>query len=522
MLICDVFEQHAGESKMTDTANAYTTASCSPFSSSLPLIPGYTTGGLIQRGGQGAVYCATQDRTGQQVAIKLISAAHLQQFRGNDRRRIIAQLDKEIRIAASLNHPNVVKIYDAGECEDGFYFIMQFIPGGTLADRAPALNQIDAARIINSVANALQQAHAAGVLHLDIKPHNILIDELTLQPLLADFGLARLSQESPDANQIAGTPGYMAPEQAMGTDLDVRTDVYGLGATLYFLLTGTTAYKNVKLPYSKDQHKLWLPKPPREIRRGVNSDLAKICMQCLAFEPGDRFRNCHEVTQAISRFAETEDGRHIAKIGAATILTSPLFLIINALVYVQIIWGWAGTFFEPLIWLTMFSMYAVVFSVFGSISKLDRQSPEHVAVESLWAVWLAKFFAAMAVAGCLRLMASGGTSSPDGAEQTAGAILMCYPMFAALTGFALAAIAPRYWRPFYGAAILCWICSVVLMWTITMQLSLAPVIYGGAATCIAAIWGLKLRQLAHEQTPHEPHCHSPTVKWFPENSKPER
>ena len=321
---------------------------------------------------------------------------------------------------------NVVKIYDAGECSDGFYFIMQLLEGGDLSNRAAALNQIEVAKIIRSVANALQEAHASGILHLDVKPQNILFDEAANQPLLADFGLARLSQEAEDKHAIAGTIGYMAPEQAMGVELDSRADIYGLGATLYYLLTGKTAYKNVKLPFTDSQRESWSPIPPRSLNRNINPQLERICMRCLEFDPDARYQNCQELAKAIDQFTVAEDGLRIATFAKKTIITSPLFLAINLVVYLQIKAGWAEIpICEPLIWITMFSMYGVVFFVFKSKTKVVKNTPEHLAMESMWAVWLAKMFAAIAVAGSLRLLASGLPGEPSVEE----AILMCYPMF---------------------------------------------------------------------------------------------
>jgi|TARA_B110000495_G_C23033860_1_gene616675 serine/threonine protein kinase len=463
-----------------------------PLEVRLPQIPGYTLERLVQRGGQGAVFRALQDQTGQLVAIKLVSTQALNRIAPHHRSQVIARLKKEIRIAASLKHMNVVKIYDAGECSDGFYFIMQLLEGGDLSNRAAALNQIEVAKIIRSVANALQEAHASGILHLDVKPQNILFDEAANQPLLADFGLARLSQESEDKRAIAGTIGYMAPEQAMGAELDSRADVYGLGATLYYLLTGKTAYENVKLPFTDRQRESWSPIPPRSLNRNINPQLERICMRCLEFDPDSRYQNCQEVAKAIDQFTVAEDGLRIATIAKRTIITSPLFLAINLVVYLQIQAGWAEIpIREPLIWITMFSMYGVVFFVFSSKTKLVKNTPEHLAMESMWAVWLAKMFAAIAVAGSLRLLASGLSGSPSVEE----AILMCYPMFSALTGFVLATIAPRYWRKFYFGAALCWLYSFVLM----LNLTEAPILYGFGATVLALVWGIKLSRLAREQ-----------------------
>lgn len=463
----------------------------------LPTIPGYTIKRHVKQGGQGGVYQAIQNRTGQNVAIKLVSAHQLEQISGDRRNRIISQLETEIRAVAGLNHPNIVKLFDAGESETGFYFVMQWVKGGSLADQA-IFKQMDAARVICSIAEALADAHASGILHLDVKPQNILMDQSTGQPLLADFGLAQLSQETTKSNAIAGTPGYMSPEQAKGAPLDIRADVYGLGATFYYLLTGEKPYSNVTLPYDETQQESWLPKSPRLIQPDVNPTLEHICTKCLSFEPDKRFQSCTEVAAALQRFALTEDGRRIARLGVKTLVASPLMLFINLIVAVQLDCGWAlNPGREFLVWATMFSMYAVVFAVFGSMSRLDKHSPDYLAVESLWATWLAKFFAAITIAASLRLVLP--------ADQ---AIPMSYPMFSALTGFALATMAPRYYRPLYGFAIVAWVNSVLLMWSVDQQITIphldipaSPAIYGAMATALTVIWGWKLRKFSREDLP---------------------
>ena len=463
-------------------------SACGVTENGLPTIPGYRIKRHVKSGGQAAVFHATQNRTGQDVAIKLVSAGSLDAISESHRIRVVSRLENEIRTVAGLNHPSIVKIFDAGECEAGFFYVMQWVDGGSLADRR-TISQVDAAKVIRAVAAALAEAHISGVLHLDVKPHNILIDANTGQPLLADFGLARLESEVTESTAIAGTLGYMAPEQAKGELLDTRTDVYGLGATFYELLTGQKIFQAVSLPYDESERDAWIPKSPRELRSDINPELDRICTTCLHFDSEARYQNCYEVAAALDRFSLTEDGRHIARIGARTLVASPLFFITNLFVMLQIHYGWMNQgIHEAVIWITMFSMYAVVFFVIGSGSRFDRYSSEYLAVESLWAVWVAKFFAAMVIAISLRLMSES--------QQT---ILMCYPMFSALTGLVLATMAPRYWRGLYVFAAVAWATALVLMWTIMENLIVAPAVYGGLATILTIIWGMKLRQLSREQ-----------------------
>src|SRR5437879_7763227 len=190
----------------------------------------------IGRGGEGFVYRARQKSLNRTVALKVIglgqwsSTPHLKRFR------------HEAEAAASLEHPQIVPIYEIGERDGSCYFSMKFVEGGQLDEvisRAP-MSPRRAAELIAKVARTVHYAHQHGILHRDIKPGNILLDT-SGEPHLTDFGLARLVEVDStvtDTEQIMGTPSYMAPEQAIGhkAQLTGTTDVYGLGAVLYQLL----------------------------------------------------------------------------------------------------------------------------------------------------------------------------------------------------------------------------------------------------------------------------------------------
>ncbi|PYL02250.1 MAG: hypothetical protein DME31_09785, partial [Verrucomicrobia bacterium] len=207
----------------------------------------------VGRGGQGVVFRARQKSLNRTVALKVISLgqwaskAHLKRFR------------REAEAAASLDHPSIVPIYEVGEREGACYFSMKFVEGGQLDEvvkRAP-ISIRQAAELIAKVARTVHYAHEHGILHRDIKPGNILLDTKG-EPLLTDFGLARLVEAESTitrTREALGTPSYMAPEQAAGeyTKLSNASDVYGLGAVLYQLLTdhppfaGGTTYETIKL-----------------------------------------------------------------------------------------------------------------------------------------------------------------------------------------------------------------------------------------------------------------------------------
>src|SRR5437868_7027495 len=235
----------------------------------------------VGRGGQGVVFRARQKSLNRTVALKVISLgqwaskAHLKRFR------------REAEAAASLDHPSIVPIYEVGEREGACYFSMKFVEGGQLDEvvkRAP-MSIRQAAELIAKVARTVHYAHEHGILHRDIKPGNILLDTKG-EPQLTDFGLARLVEAESTVTrtmEVMGTPSYMAPEQARGQNeqLTSATDVYGLGAVFYQLLTGHppfaggTTYETVRLVLERE------PRSPRVWNPKIDRDLATICLKCL-------------------------------------------------------------------------------------------------------------------------------------------------------------------------------------------------------------------------------------------------
>jgi TolB-like protein/Tfp pilus assembly protein PilF len=258
----------------------------------------------IGRGGQGVVYRAHQKSLNRTVALKVISLgqwaskAHVKRFR------------REAEAAASLEHPYIVPIHEVGE-RDGFcYFSMKFVEGGQLDDvveREP-ISIRRAVELITKLARTVDYAHKHGVLHRDIKPGNILLDQQG-EPHLTDFGLARLMESESTVTrtrEAMGTPSYMAPEQAAGDNaqLTAATDVYGLGAVLYQLLTGhppfvgETTYETMRLLLETE------PRNPRLSNPKIDRDLSTICLKCLEKDPKRRYQ---------SALALAEDLEHLLR-----------------------------------------------------------------------------------------------------------------------------------------------------------------------------------------------------------------
>jgi serine/threonine protein kinase/Flp pilus assembly protein TadD len=243
----------------------------------------------IGRGAQGVVYRARQKSLNRLVALKIIglghwaTKAHVKRFR------------LEAEAAARLDHPFIVPIHEIGQSNGSCYFSMQLVEGGQLdqvVKREPMPSR-PAAELIAKLARTVHYAHQRGILHRDIKPGNILLDAKG-DPHLTDFGLARLLETESSVTRTTealGTPSYMAPEQARGDNaqLSSATDVYGLGAVLYQLLTGyppflgDTAYETIRLVLDTD------PRQPRLLNPKVDRDLATICLKCLEKDPRQRY-----------------------------------------------------------------------------------------------------------------------------------------------------------------------------------------------------------------------------------------
>src|SRR5262245_36462477 len=260
----------------------------------------------IGRGGQGVVFRARQKSLNRTVALKVISLgqwaskAHLKRFR------------REAEAAAGLDHPAIVPIYEVGERDGSCYFSMKFVEGGQLDEvvRRSPMSIRQAVELIAKVARTVHYAHEHGILHRDIKPGNILLDEKG-EPHLTDFGLARLIESESTVTrtmEVLGTPSYMAPEQAVGNNGAVNntTDVYGLGAVLYQLLTGHppfaggTTYETIKLVLDTEPRQLRLLNPK------IDRDLSTICLKCLEKDPKRRYSSALALGEDLERWLKHE------------------------------------------------------------------------------------------------------------------------------------------------------------------------------------------------------------------------
>ena len=271
-----------------------------------PKIEGYEITGLLGAGGMGAVYRATQLSTNRKVALKLLKGQALNSAKSQVR------FEREVNLTARIKHPNIAKIYDSGSYRGVCYYAMDLIDGVHLDRYAKkrSLTQEQILELFRRICRALNHAHKKGIIHRDIKPSNILVTN-NGQPHILDFGLAKTFLEGDSGmtisveGEIAGTPAYMAPEQARGNieELDTRTDVYSLGIILYRLLTGNSPHELTGSRYEiikriAENEVL----PPSEFSKDIDPQLERLLLRALARDPDDRYLSAGDMADDIESF----------------------------------------------------------------------------------------------------------------------------------------------------------------------------------------------------------------------------
>src|SRR6266550_2653086 len=251
-------------------------------------------------GGMANVYLAEDEVLGRRVAIKILNDRHA----GDD--QFVERFRREAKNAAGLSHPNIVSIYDRGEAEGTYYIAMEYLDGRSLKELivargpAPIPLAIDYARQILA---ALRFAHRNGVVHRDIKPHNIMVgDEGRLK--VTDFGIARAGvSQMTEVGSIIGTAQYLSPEQARGAAVDPRSDLYSVGIVLYEMLTGQVPFTGYTPLEIAMKHLSAIPAPPSELRPDIPHDLDLVVLRALAKDPEDRYQSAEEMAADLARVA---------------------------------------------------------------------------------------------------------------------------------------------------------------------------------------------------------------------------
>jgi serine/threonine protein kinase len=280
-----------------------------------PKVPGFEILSELGRGGMGIVYRARQISANRVVALKVVRNELLDSLPSQTRTSTLERFRTEAQAAAHLQHDNLVSVFEIGEVPATTpghcplrYYAMRFVDGRSLFDmlRDGPLDNKRAANYMEPVARALQAAHAAGILHRDIKPHNIMVDRVTDRPLVTDFGLAKFV-EGQDAityaGEVMGTPSYMSPEQAQdaGT-VTASADLYSLGATFYHLLTGRAPFQAANIAETIRQIIDKEPVAPRLLNAAIDRDLETICLKCLEKDPVRRYASCADLADDLSRY----------------------------------------------------------------------------------------------------------------------------------------------------------------------------------------------------------------------------
>lgn len=277
-----------------------------------PTIPGYELLEELGRGGMGIVYRARQLTADRIVALKIVRGDVLDTLPSGTRANTLERFRHEARLAASLEHENLVTVYEVGEANGLQYYAMRYVRGQSLAEllQSGPLENRRAATYLEPVARAVQVAHDNGILHRDIKPHNILIDRRTNRPLIADFGLAKFTQGDDRltrAGDVMGTPAYMAPEQATdATHVTASADVYSLGATLYDAITARPPFQAAGVAETIRQLLQNEPLPPRQLNPAIDRDLETICLKCLQKEVSRRYATAGELADDLRRYLNGE------------------------------------------------------------------------------------------------------------------------------------------------------------------------------------------------------------------------
>jgi eukaryotic-like serine/threonine-protein kinase len=251
-------------------------------------------------GGMANVYLAEDQELGRRVAIKILNDRH-----ANDD-QFVERFRREAKNAAGLSHPNIVSIYDRGEAEGTYYIAMEYLDGRSLKELilsrgpAPIPIAIDYAR---QILGALRFAHRNGIVHRDIKPHNVLVDaEGRLK--VTDFGIARAgASQMTEAGSIIGTAQYLSPEQAKGAPVDQTSDLYSVGVVLYELLTGAVPFSGDTPVEIAMKHLSAVPDPPSALRAEIPRDLDMVVLRALGKEPAERYQSAEEMDADLARVA---------------------------------------------------------------------------------------------------------------------------------------------------------------------------------------------------------------------------
>jgi hypothetical protein len=251
----------------------------------------------LGRGGMGVVYQAWDEALDRKIALKKLPQAL------TDDMENLARFEREAKLLARLSHPAILQIYDLFQDRGEYWMALEYIDGGDLADYLLQHGSLSIAIVTDigqKIADGMAYAHRQGIIHRDLKPGNILLSENT-DPKIADFGLAKMpvSSELTGEGVILGSPRYMSPEQASGSEIDKRSDIYSLGIILYKMVTGQTPF-NGDTSQILAQHITQLPSAPREYSPDIPPELEELILKMLAKDPDDRIQDMTEISESLA------------------------------------------------------------------------------------------------------------------------------------------------------------------------------------------------------------------------------
>ncbi|MCS7045116.1 MAG: serine/threonine protein kinase [Gemmataceae bacterium] len=465
--------------------------------------------GEIARGGMGVVYRAKQISLNRVVALKMILAGRL--ATADD----VARFRAEAEAAGKLQHPNVVSIFEVGTHDGQHYFSMEYIDGESLAQRLARgpLAGHTAAKLLRTIARAVDYAHKQGILHRDLKPSNILFDAAD-EPHITDFGLAkRLGDKSGHTRSgaVMGTPSYMAPEQAQGKTRDVTpaADVYSLGAILYECLTGRPPFRAETPLETIHQVIENEPAPPTLLNAAIDRDLETICLKCLHKDPQARYASAEELAADLDRYLDglpisarslnvldfvsrmlsrTRDDASFHTWSGMLFIMAAVIAVEHVLVFVLI----KAEAPRPWIIAARFIQLAILLVLFLWHRGKRQLLPTTAAERELWTIWIGYFLAYLVAIFATRMLVSEldilepGRRAPRELRET-----LPYPFISLAAGLAFFTMGTNYWGRCYliGAA---FFLMAALM---PFHLEWAPLEFGLLWSAALIALGKHLRQL---------------------------
>jgi serine/threonine protein kinase len=468
-----------------------------------PEVEGYEILGILGRGGMGVVYKARQAGLNRLVALKMILAGE----HASPEER--ARLRAEAEAVAQLQHPNIVQIYEVGECEGRPFLSLEFVGAGSLSQRLKSrrLTARQAAQLVEVLAGAIGAAHQRGIIHRDLKPANVLLTE-DETPKITDFGLAKRLDGGKGitcSGAIMGTPAYMAPEQASGRSREIgpATDIYALGAILYEALTGRPPFQ-ADSPLDTVLQVLERDAPaPRTLNENLDRDLEAICLKCLDKEPRHRYPSAEHLARDLHCYLEGEpisiSGFNVLDQLARTLERShydiefrswgTMLLLFAAITLVEHLVVFGLTMHGPPyprgpLTTARFVQFALMALVFWR-TRRHHLLPTSAAERQLWSIWVG-YLGAYVMLGLV------------GRELTRTERLLdelaLYPMRALLSGIAFFAMGGSYWGRCYVFGLAFFLLAALM----PLQLMWAPLEFGLFWSAILLLIGLRLRWMARE------------------------